>query len=125
MDSKRSINAAYESYAQEFEDEDTFKKWLFRWTGTKAAKYQFCWKDKFNDKPWEVCKAPPEIPKFRLEYGMKEEAKPQKRGRKRKRRPLKPNAYSQNFGVVMKQARMAGSGEKLLRQDMVGPSRRK
>ena len=63
MDSKRSINAAYESYGQDFEDENAFRKWLFEAT-TPVEKHNFCWKDKMNDAPWQILRAPAAIPSF-------------------------------------------------------------
>jgi hypothetical protein len=50
-----------------------------------VEEHNFCWKDKMNDKPWEVLRAPAHIPKFRLDYGRKEAPTKEKRGKKRKR----------------------------------------
>lgn len=93
MDSKRAIEAAYESYGQDFEDYKAFKAWLFMNT-TPAEEHNFCWKDKMNDKPWEVLRAPASVPKFRLEYGKRcecegeqsEKKKKKTDGKKRKRK---------------------------------------
>jgi len=86
MDSKRSIDAAYEAYGQEFEDGDDFKRWLFQATANPNL-HNFAWKDKINDKPWEVCRAPAKIPNFRLEYGKKGGGRKsgQRKGSSRKR----------------------------------------
>lgn len=118
MDSKRSIDAAYEAYGQEFDDEKEFKRWLYESTQPPEA-HNFCWKDKFNDKPWEICRAPKDIPKFRLEFGLKEEAQ-SKKGRKRKRaRRVRPSEFGRNFGIVMNQVGAAARGEGILGADQV------
>lgn len=84
MDSKRSIEAAYDSYGMEFEDMKTFKAWLDSNT-TPPELHNCCWKDKANDKPWKVVRAPAVIPEFRLEYGKRVGKAQKKGGRKRKR----------------------------------------
>jgi len=74
MSTKRSINAAYESYGQEFESENDFRKWLY--ARTKNPKdYNICWKDRVEDLPWMVIRAPAVIPPFRLVYGNVEKHK--------------------------------------------------
>lgn len=83
MDSRRSIEAAYDSYGMEFEDLKIFKAWLDANT-TPPELHNCCWKDKANDKPWRVVRAPAVIPEFRLEYGRRESADTRK-GSKRKR----------------------------------------
>jgi hypothetical protein len=84
MDSKRSLEAAYESYGQEFEDFNDFRDWLNKAT-TPGTLHNFCWKNKMEDKPWEILRAPANIPKFRLDYGRKPDADKGKKTRKRKR----------------------------------------
>lgn len=102
MDSKRSIDAAYEAYGQEFEDAEQFKRWLFQVTAQPEL-HNFAWKDKINDAPWEVCRAPANIPKFRLEYGLKCS------GRAKKGGGQKPSGKRKRTG----------------RKDIGGPTRKK
>ncbi len=84
MDSLGSIKACYESYGQEFEDINRFRSWLFDNT-TPMEMHKFCWKDKMNDRPWEVLVAPRKIPFFRFDYGRIEKVKKVVTNRKRKR----------------------------------------
>lgn len=68
MTTKRSIEAAFESYGVEFENYKDFRNWLSK--NTKNPKdHNICWKDRANDLPWKVIRAPKDIPAFRLEYG--------------------------------------------------------
>lgn len=115
MDSKRSIEAAYDSYGQEFEDADQFKKWLFEAT-QPATEHKFAWKDKMNDRPWIVARAPEVIPPFRLDYGRKE-----KETKKRKRqgskngaaKRSKTNPMLNDFNAVLSIAKLRGGGQVL------------
>lgn len=108
MDSKRAIDAVYESFGQDFEDYKTFKEWLFQNT-TPKDEHNFCWKDKMNDLPWEVLRAPAAIPKFRLEYGRKvEEKKVKKRKRSQKSKEEKGGQWpmQRELAAVQKLSRM-------------------
>ena len=119
MDSKRAIEAAYESYGQDFEDYKAFKAWLFMNT-TPAEEHNFCWKDKMNDKPWEVLRAPAQVPEFRLDYGKKcecqggEDKKKKSRPRKRKRKDsqddkAKGSPLGNEFAALQKITRWKGA----------------
>ncbi len=83
MDSKRSIEAAYEAYGVEFPDYKTFHAWLNANT-TPPELHNCCWKDKANDRPWRIVRAPAVIPEFRLEYGQKVTEKQEKSRKGRK-----------------------------------------
>lgn len=105
MDSKRSIEAAYESYGQEFEDHKEFKQWLFAAT-YPPSEHKCCWKDKMNDKPWEIVRAPDHIPKFRLEYGERA-SKPAKKKHKSKAKKHKSmifGNYADQVAEMIKEA---------------------
>lgn len=117
MDSKRSIDAAYEAYGQEFDDPHEFKSWLFESTQPPES-HNFCWKDKFNDKPWEICRAPKDIPKFRMEFGLKQVE--EKKGKKRKRKPKKRNnEFGRNFGGVMSHVSSVANGGAIIGAEQV------
>lgn len=94
MDSERSINAAFESYGQDFDDYKTFKRWLLENTHTL---HNFCWKDKFDDTPWEILMAPAQIPRFRLEYGRRQKEKKVSRKRKDKGPKAQKNPFLQGM----------------------------
>lgn len=112
MDSKRAINAAWESYGSEFDNYNVFKNWLESNT-TPADQHKFCWKDKMYDLPWRVAVAPPLIPKFRLRYGLKAAMKKAIDGRKKKKRrkrgiPLGPFARNAMDTFKIAQAHSRG-----------------
>ena len=93
MTTKRSINAAYESYGVEFESEKEFKAWLSINTHNPKD-HNICWKDRANDLPWKVIRAPKDIPAFRLEYG---EVKGRKGGGKDKKARRGKNSRSKPY----------------------------
>jgi len=97
MAGKRSSDAAYESYGQDFDDAKSFARWLDHMTGP-ANSHKFAWKDKFNEAPWRICRAPETIPRFRIDYGKISELDG-KKPKKRKRKQAKPklNAVQRNF----------------------------
>lgn len=66
MDTKRSLEAAYESYGQDFEDFQSFKRFL----QSKTGDHRFLFKDKCTngEDTWKVFRCPPHIPRFVLEY---------------------------------------------------------
>jgi hypothetical protein len=65
-DTKRSLEAAYESYGQDFENFQSFKHFLQSHTG----QYRFLFKDKCKDGDhgWKVYRCPAQIPRFQLNY---------------------------------------------------------
>jgi hypothetical protein len=65
-DTKRSLEAAYESYGQDFENFASFKNFLQQHTGD----YRFLFKNKCknSDNAWKVYRCPPHIPHFVLKY---------------------------------------------------------
>jgi hypothetical protein len=65
-DTKRSLEAAYESYGQDFESFQSFKQFLQNHTG----QYRFLFKNKCKDgeDDWKVFRCPPHIPRFQLNY---------------------------------------------------------
>lgn len=106
MDSKRAIEAAYESYGQDFEDEKSFKRFLQTSTTPSSAHYM-CWKDKEGGAPWQVVRAPAVIPPFRIEYGLRPKSSDRRRkggGKKKKRKKLseerRPNPIGSDFAAL-------------------------
>lgn len=65
-DTKRSLEAAYESYGQDFENFQSFKQFLQSHTG----QHRFLFKNKCEDggNGWKVYRCPPHIPRFHLNY---------------------------------------------------------
>lgn len=101
MTTKRSINAAYESYGVEFESENDFKRWLSQNTHNPKD-HNICWKDRANDLPWKVLRAPAEIPPFRLEYGVVKGGKGGGRDKRKKKSkrgtPYRKDVFSKIHG---------------------------
>jgi hypothetical protein len=66
MDTKRSLEAAYESYGQDFEDYQSFKHFL----QSKTGQYRFLYKDKCEEGEdgWKIYRCPSHIPHFLLNY---------------------------------------------------------
>lgn len=117
LNSFRSIRAAYESYAQQFETYNQFRFWLDKVTDP-IEEHKLAWKDRRNGKPWQVLRFPKKIPKFRLNYGLRDNPlhpslwnagdkifekgkapKSAKKGgsKKRKRAPVPKSAFTQSF----------------------------
>lgn len=113
------MEAAYDSYGQEFETYDEFKNWLNSRT-TPVEEHNFCWKDKMNDAPWVVHVAPPVIPKFRLDYGRKteERKKRKKKGKEREfKKPRHMNPMGMDFSALGDIARMKGRSSEPFRDN--------
>lgn len=70
--SKNNLEAAYESYGQDFHNYNTFKNFIQQATNpivnNNTIRGKFAYKDEVNGGVWRVLRAPPEIPKFMLEY---------------------------------------------------------
>lgn len=121
MDTLRAINAAWEAYGQvEFDKYQPFKQWLDANTNPdKGKRFHFCWKDKAEGTPWRVCIAPATIPKFRLDYGRREDSSARnkrkrggKDGRKRsaKRQKTAP-PVGRNFDVLFDHVKSMDNGK--------------
>jgi len=119
MTTKRSINAAYESYGVEFESENEFKRWLSINTHNPKD-HNICWKDRANDAPWKVIRAPKEIPTFRLEYGQVKGGG--KDGKKRKKsnrkKPYRKDVFSRVHGDYSSRVSMVGRSGDPFKDDL-------
>jgi len=102
--SKSQIEAAYESYGQDFDTIKAFKKDL----NNKLGDHVFAFLNRHTNENWKFCKCPPPpLPKFKFEFGPPDDRDEEhKKGkskskdkprRKKKKRKIKDEPFDQSY----------------------------
>ena len=83
METKRSMDAAFESYGGDFEDIKDFRRFI---VGLGKGTHKFAYQNKFVSDKWFVCRAPAEIPPFMMNMPPLPEQEPKKPKKHKKRK---------------------------------------
>jgi len=96
--SKNQIEAAYDSYGQDFESVKEFKKKI----NNNLGEHVFAFSNRHQSSGWKFCKCPPPpLPSFKFEFGPPDEReeKAKKDEKKKKKKPPKKKAKTQSSFV--------------------------